>query len=326
MDSNKEDRYGMFLKVDLFLQNNADDLDFNPAIAATQTTLHSYISLIAQADSTATRDITGFTAAKNQHREDQIAQFKLVRAGLMGYFTALPDIKAKTIIDFNDSDIDKFRDSELYMKTDQVLDIALPVKTLLVPYGVAEAQVDALETLNNAWQALEPIGRLEEAVNKASAKDVDRYFELTFKLLDDTLDSYLKVVQYNNPNLYSQYQTARMIDDSGGGSDTTGYNTQNIIIPANGTMSWPIGNPGFPVPPELQVYARAITNTMYICTSPDGSGSCTLAPTTFVAEKGVTFKNNIGSMNIDLNNNYIHITNPSDDDGIIRVGVKDDED
>jgi hypothetical protein len=326
MDSHKEDRYSMFLKVDLFLQNNATDLAFNPAIATSQTTLHSYISLIAQADSTATRDITGFTAAKNQHRADQIEQFKLVRAALMGYYTTSPDIKVKEIIDYEDSEIDKFRDSELYMKTDQVLDIALPIKTMLVPFGATAAQVDALDTLNNAWQALEPIGRLEEAVNKASAKDVGRYFDKTFKLLDDTLDSYLKVVQYNNPNLYDQYLTARMIDDSGGNSGTDGYLTQDMIIPAGGTISWPMGEPGTQVPPETQVYVRAITNTMYVCTTAAPEGTCAPGAGTFVADKGVTFKGNIGSMGLDLNNHYIHITNPSADDGIIRVGVQDDDD
>jgi hypothetical protein len=326
MNSNKEDRFGMFLKVDLYLVTYAADLAFNPAIATTQTSLNSLINLIAQADSTATRDITGFTAAKNQHRANQIAEFKRVRAGLMGYYTATPDIKVKTIIDFPDSDIDKFRDSELYMKTDQVLDIALPIKALLTPFGVAEAQVDALATLNSLWPSLEPIGRKEEAVNKASAKDVDRYFEQTHNLLDNTLDSYMKVVQYNNPNLYDQYQTARMIDDSGGNSGTEGYNTQTFTIPAGGTMSWLVSDEGVTIPPEVQVYARAITTTMYICTTPTSGGSCALGAGTFVAEKGVTYKDAIGNMGIDLNNLYLNITNPSGEDGVIRVGVKDDED
>src|SRR5688572_26579564 len=102
MDSNQEDHYGMYLKTDLYLVKNALALAFNTAIATTRTALNSLINAIAQADSTATRDLTGFTEAKNLHKADQLLLFKIVRAGLMGYYTTNPDPAKKVIINYTD--------------------------------------------------------------------------------------------------------------------------------------------------------------------------------------------------------------------------------
>jgi hypothetical protein len=319
MNSAQEDRFGMYLKVDLFLVTHALDLAFNPAIGTGRTALNSLISLISQSDSTATRNITGFTAAKNLHRAQQIAQFKLVRAGMLGYYTANPDIKNKTIVNFTDSEIDKFRDSELYMKSDQVLDLALPVKALLLPFGVAAAEVDSLETLNNIWQAMEPIGRQEEGVNKASAEDVVKYMAQAISLLTDTMDSYLKVVQYTNPNLYSQYLTARMIDDSGGNSGSEGFEVQTITVPSGGTVTFPMEGP--PSADE-EIYIRAIDGSVYLCGSTTPVAACTPGAGTFLAERGVTFKGLMANLGIDFNQPYVNLTNPSPDIVTVRIGTK----
>ncbi len=322
MNSAQEDHYGMYLKVDLMLGTNAPDLAFNPAIATNKTILHSLINLIAQADSTATRDITGFTTAKNEHRTQQIAQFKLVRAAMMGYYTTNPDIKSKTIIDFNDSDIDKFRDAELYIKTDQLLDLALPVKAVLDTFGVTSGEVDALEALNEAWQSLEPIGRQEEGVNKAAREDVGRYMVQTDKLVKNTLDSYLKVVEYTNPNLYSRYLTARMIDNSGGNSGTEGYDVQTLNIPAGGSVLFPIGAGS--INPLLQIYLRAISGNVFVCTTDLPASPC-VAAGSYQLLQGVTFKKSIGELGIDLNKNTLQLTNPGLSDAVIRAGVKEEE-
>lgn len=321
MTSAQEDHYGMYLKVDLFLDTYATELAFNPAIATTKTAIHSLISLAAQSDSTATRDITGFTAAKNEHRAQQITQFKLVRAALMGYYTTNPDIKSKTIIDFNDSDIDRFRDAELYMKTDQVLDLALPIKALLTTFGVTAGQVDALDALNAAWQGLEPIGRQEEGVNKAAREDTDRYLQQLDNLIKNTLDNYLKVVQYNNPNLYSQYETARMIDDSGGQSDSTGYEVSSLTIPAGGSVNFPVG-PG-PIMASLDIYMRVVTQGggVYVCTTEVAASPCTGG---YQLVSGITYKGPIGNLGIDLNLPVLQITNPGLTDVVVRAGVKEE--
>ncbi len=320
MNSSQEDHYGMFLKTDLYLVTNATALAYNPAIATTRTALNSLINAIAQADSTATRDITGYTEAKNAHRETQLTLFKKVRAGLMGYYTGNLDPRYREIINHTDSAINDFRDAEIYIKTDQVLDIALPIKADLVPFGVTEAEVDSLDTLNDAWPALEPSGRMEEAINKASRQDVSRFIEQTVTLLDGTLDNYLKVVQYNDPNLYSQYQTARMIDDSGGGSDSNGYDVQNYIIPANGSIIINLNTSG-PLPGSLEIYMRAISGGIRVCTTDLPANPCA---TGYELIQGVTFKGPLSNLNIDLNKTNLQFTNPGLVDVVVRAGVRSD--
>jgi hypothetical protein len=322
MTSEQEDKYGMYLKVDLLLVTYATELSFNPNIALTRTALNTLINAIAQADSTATRDITGYTVAKNQHRSQQVALFKKVRAGMMGYLTGNPDVKKRLIVDFSDSDIDKFRDTELYMKTDQVLDIALPVKTLLVPYGVADTDVEALDTLNAAWLMTEPTSRQEIGVNKAARKDVSRFMEQADMLITETLDNYLKVVQYNNPNLYDQYLTARMIDDSGGQSDSTGYEIISLTIPAGGSVNFPAG-PG-PIEEQVEIYLRVVTQGggVYVCTTNVPASPCTGG---YQLLSGITYKGPIGNLGLDLHLPVLQITNPGLTEVIVRAGVKEEQ-
>lgn len=319
MNSAQEDHYGMYLKVDLYLVTYATDLAFNPAIATTRTSLNSLINLIAQADSTATRDITGFTLAKNQHREQLITEFKRIRSAMIGYLIANPDIKKKMIVDFENSEIDKFTDPELYMKTDQVLDLALPVKALLVPYGVTGAQVDALNALNELWPSMEPLGRLEEGVNKAARKDVSAYMEQTNALLKNVLDGYLKIVESNNPNLYDQYLTARMIDDSGGNSGTEGYEIQTTTIPPGGSVTFPVG-PG-PINPDLQLYFRVVTigGGVVICTTGMPASPCMGG---YALASGTTFKDTASALGIDLMLPTIQVTNPGLAPVVVRGGIK----
>jgi len=319
MNSKQEDHYAMYLKVDLFLVTNAADLAFNPSIAGTRTALNTLITAIAQSDSTATRNITGYTAAKNEHRTNQLEQFKKVRAGLLGYYTANPDIKAKTIINFTDTDINEFRDPDIFIKTDQLLDLALPIKALLVPYGVTAAEVDMLQTLNNAWPALEPTGRMEEAVNKAAGEDVERYLPQVSNLLANTLDSYMKVVEYNDPNHYSQYLTARMIDDSGGNSGTEGYEVTTTTVPAGASVIIPVG--GGTIPPDLQLYLRVVSTGggVFICTTNLPASPCTSG---YELKAGNTFKDTASALGIDLSLPNLQVTNPGLSAVTVRTGVK----
>lgn len=307
----------MYLKVDLFLVINAIALGFNPAIAIVRTALNSLINAIAQADSTATRDITGYTEAQKAHKADLLLHFKIVRAGLMGYYTGNLDPAKKLIIDHTDTAIDEFRNAEIYIKTDQLLDIAIPVKALLVPFGVTEAQVDALETLNNAWPAIEPSNRMEQALNKASGEEVDRLMLQTETLLDKTLDSYLKIVQYNDPVLHSQYLTARMIDDSGGGSGSDGYNVETLTIPAGGSIILPVSNG--PIEPLTDIYLRAVNQKVFVCTTDLPASPCVVG---YELIAGQTFKGAIQGMGLDLMKQNLQLTNPGPDDAKVRAGKK----
>jgi len=205
------------------------------------------------------------------------------------------------------------------MKTDQVLDLALPVKALLVPYGVTGAQVDALDSLNQLWPSLEPIGRQEEGVNKAAGEDVDRYMPKVTELLTKTLDGYLKVVQYNNPNVYSQYQTARMIDDSGGNSGTEGYDIQNYVIPPGGSVIFEIEDS--PIPADMELYIRVVSTGggITICTTNLPASPCTAG---YTLTAGTTFKNQISAIGLNLSLSNLQFTNPGLTEVIVRAGAK----
>lgn len=319
MNSKQEDKFGMFLKTDQILVVHALILAFNPAIATARTVLNTFINAIAQADSTTTRDITGYTQAKNDHKNAQSALFKIVRAGLMAHFTTNLDVAIREVINFSDTEIDYFRDAELYMRTDQLLDVALPVKNSLATSGVTATQVEDLDTMNQAWYAIEPSSRIQEGVNKAAGEMVDVIFVQTDNHIKNTIDNLMKVMQYNNANIYSQYLTARMIDDSGGSSGSDGYEVSNLTVPAGGSILLPVFSSGGGIPADLDVYLRAINGNVTVCTTNLPANPCSSG---FALQQGATYKGLFSGLSLDMSNSAIQFTNNSVNNVIVRAGTK----
>lgn len=317
MNDQLEDKLGMYIKVDTFATNNAAALAANAQIEATRVVVHDNILNIIQLESIATRDLSGFGEAKGDAAQLLINRVLLVRGASTGYFTANPDKGKKRIVEFPTGDIQKLRDKDLLSLADQVHDIADPVKATLTAFGCTAAQVDSLVTLSTAYLTISELPRSEQGLSKAAGNERDRVFGKTDDVLTDGMDDYLIVFEQTNAQLYDQYQTARMIDDSGGGSGTDGFTVQNYELPPG--VAVPFGP--IPTPVDREVYMRQLGGTVgvLVCTKPLETEACTSG---FILTPSETVKQPWSAFGL-TDNAWVIFTNPGAESVTVRAGLRD---
>ncbi len=315
MNSNLEDHLGTLIKCNTFLTDNAASFLGNADIASERVILANNIEGIFQADSTATRPLEGFTDWKAIKAKDLVDAVLLVRAGCVGYYRKNYDTGKLIIVDFPDSRMDQLRDKEISTVADQVHDVANQIKLLLAPYNVTAANVDAIPTKRTAYGLVLELPRTEEAISKAAGEDRDRLFDLAFKTTLENLKAYLLTFKYTNPNLFSRWQTALMIDNSGGGSGTEGYDVQTFLIPPNSSVAF-----GAVPPADKFFYTRQIGGALGVlaCVKPLNTDSCT---TGFEMVPGVTTKKILNEYPL-VGSGFIIFTNPNSETVTVRAGVK----
>ena len=221
MEDNQIEYVGMFVKVKTFLTKKAAALAATPIIASSiKPALSTKISEILTEEQDASSPITGSTELKKNLRTDVEDKGFEVAAACAAYYTiTVPNPVLRVKCEFERSDLSngRMRDSDLYVRMSKVHEIAEPVKTLLSDFGVAGADVDALETaLNDLFIEIQgPKDAI--GARAASGKQVDRLILQARKIIDTQLDVVMKYYLTNDPELYDYYLTARSIDQTGGG-------------------------------------------------------------------------------------------------------------
>jgi hypothetical protein len=196
-----------------------------------------------------------------------------------------------------------------------VHDIADPIKSLMAPYLVTAGNVDSIPTRMLAYKNVLELPRTEEAISKAAGEERDR---LLSKLFDPTLknlDNYLLPFKYANPMLYSQYLTARAIDESGGGADTNGYEVHNYQIAPGASRTFMAS-----LDDAQQVYFRQLGGTIgvRICRRAAEGDVCDAG---YELTPGATVKTTIGEMAMTAGA-FIIFTNPNAGTVTVRAGLK----
>ncbi len=316
MDSTQEDRFGMLIKMELFLSNNAATLAINPDIAIIQGGIVQNNTDIIQADSTATRNLTGITLDKNQYRTNVENSLLTVAGAARGYYTTNSDLSKKRMVTFVKTDITRLRDSDVIIKADQVHDVADPIKTSLAAWGVADTDVDALPTHVATYRQWLQKPASERNISTVAGINVDKEFEDSDELLGN-LDDHMSVYEYTNNLLFQNYRLSRAIDDSGGNSGSEGFEVNNTTIPGNGSL---ILNGVNLDDLTKQIYIRVIGGSgLFICSTDGSTGPCTSG---FLAEPGVTYKITVGDLGLNPALPQIQITNPGTEAVVFRFGTK----
>lgn len=315
MDSRQEDKLGMAIKTNLFLTANAAAVAANAIIATGNATLKTAIDNIINADSTATRNLTGFTQTKEQKRVNLEKSVLTVAAASLGYYTTNEDLSKQALVRFSKSDIERSRDADLLVIADQVSDIATPIIASLAPWGVVAANLTSLTADTTAFKDWIKKPRVEQINSQVAGGQVDGFFDTVDDVLGK-LDNQMAVYQFTNESLYNGYSLSRSVDDSGGGSDSSNFSLQDAAIGANETITIYTGtlNNG------KRLYLRFISsagNKVRMCTSATAATACADG---FTATANNTYKKSIGDFGLDVTKTNINITNLSGEVSEVRWG------
>jgi hypothetical protein len=319
MNSYQEDRYSTLLKIDLFIERNSAALSINPGFAAVDGELDGLRAEIFANDVMAERDLRGFTITKKQHRTALENKAFHVSSGLRGYFAELNDRTNLSLIDFPISHFRYATEEKLNTDAEIVWKTADPLQSFLGPNQVTPADISELQTLRTQFVAMMKVNRAEEGASKAARENLVRLFEQAFNGVLFKLDNMMMPFAITNPTLYSEYETARMIDDTGGNSGTEGYNIDEFSLPPGASLTWDIDFSS--LQPDRGLYLRAIGGSVNICSTNLPADPCASG---FEVVQGVTFKGIFGDLGLDTSKTHIQFTNPGLTTAIVRAGLKEE--
>lgn len=318
MNDLQEDKFGMYFKTSHFLSVNSATLAVNPLIAVLKTTLDTAIADITAQDVIAQTDIRGYTEAKNDAEtvlEDSVLH---IARGLHGYYSSLGDKGMTRKVDMSKSEVLNSRDGNLNTQAEIIYGIAEPVKALLAPHLVSVADVDALLTRRLAFMALFSVPREKQGDGKAAREELTRLFASVDQGLDTDLDAQLAVYESVNPVLFSKYRTARMIDDSGGGSGSEGYDLQNFTVPAGGLVQF-----GATPLPAREIYLRNLSDGgVFLCTTDGTTGPCSAG---YILNGHALVKTAFGALGLNPALPLVQFSNNGSEDVLVRAGLKAEE-
>lgn len=113
------------------------------------------------------------------------------------------------------------RDTDAYIKAKQVYQLAKPVEALLAPYNVLPADVSELNVRCEQFLSVVQLPERKVGEKKSWNEEFTRIlYTIIEEILPKKLDPLMGTLEFDNEQLYSEYLSARSIDDNptGGGN------------------------------------------------------------------------------------------------------------
>jgi len=200
-----------------FAENHAAITAQIPAFAAQKTSFDALITGILETAAEAAYDRTGYAQDKKEARTKLENAMQRISTGAALYYTHLaPDEALADRLRLCQKGAANQPAATLIVNALAIHEVADTVKTMLVPYGISAAMVDALPALIDGFESL-------RSAPQESRLEAARYRKLYLVrlseakvLLRQIIDPMLELLQYDHDLLYLKYRNSRKIQRSGG--------------------------------------------------------------------------------------------------------------
>lgn len=224
MTNRNEDKLSMYEKVQLFLNNHISTLSSiiaNTAVA--KTDFDQKIQDLMNTIASAGMQTTGYTQIKENARLQLETSLLKIMRGLkaVAIDNNYLDLKAKSA--YTRTDVERMRDSEIYTTTLRILDLTQTYQTQLTNYAITSINLQDLKNYNNAFFAVIQLPKDKIGERASYNQLIELQMASVDALLKERLDVYMDLIEFDFPQLYAQYKSARAIDTSGGNTSNKTY-------------------------------------------------------------------------------------------------------
>ncbi len=160
-------------------------------------------------------ELDGYAMDKGARKE------KMVRATLTvanKVFAFAEDTSAAVLrekMDLSYSDLIAPRDAVVAQKCQGVYDEATTVLASLAPYGVVAADLTALQSLIDAYEAVISAPRVAITVRKGATEQIEQLVREGTTILTNRMDKLMADFKGTNPDFYQEYFDARVVVNTG---------------------------------------------------------------------------------------------------------------
>ena len=140
------ERLHMIMSVHGFLEHEQATIEtILPLVAPERVKLNDFINVVFKLSGKASFDSTGYAVGKKELRDKlTVEAYRIGKAAAMYYTMVVSDQTLYERAQINRTQLKRLSAGDLVNKARLISQTALPIKTLLLPYGVDAATVDAL--------------------------------------------------------------------------------------------------------------------------------------------------------------------------------------
>jgi len=217
-DDRQEDKLSMYLVVSAHLTENQTVWQAVPAFVNAENAFRAEVDGIQSLAQAQDQPSAGVTADKQRLRGEMAEAAMPVVGALKTLAAVTSDGDLAAQAGLTRSDFVYGRDTQAADRADIVHDLAAARAADLADYGIAQAQIDSLRTVIDAYRDVLTRPREVIAATAAATAQLDEAFARADAVLTGQLDNLVELFRQSQAAFYLGYQNARQIVDSPGGS------------------------------------------------------------------------------------------------------------
>lgn len=186
------------------------------AFAATYNLLAAKIPLLEQNRDAQMQATTGITTDKNNKRQLMVDKAAFIQNRLQSYANVNNNPELYDSVKFSPSKMKTARDTEIVGICNTILAKATANAATLVNFGVTAALITELQTSITNYSATVAKPKTAISQTKTATENLAKLFKEIDDLLNKRLDLDIELFKVPKPEFYSQYQTARIVIQTGG--------------------------------------------------------------------------------------------------------------
>ncbi len=213
MNRNDQNWFNMFNTVKDFMTAKKSEFPALSYLWEVHQQLENQIKLIAELDAQSGQTSKGFSAAKTAIRKDLEKNLIKLVAYLMNVATFTNQVVLLHEIDFKDNQLKKASEQMLVSRGEFLLQKARANEQAALEFGMPAEYLVTTEQLLNDYKVAQTTPRQAIVGSVDVNARLDEEMEATNNLIKNKLDVVMKLVKIENPILYGQYKSARVIVD-----------------------------------------------------------------------------------------------------------------
>jgi hypothetical protein len=214
MNAIQENKVSMYFKVRLFFTNHLTTLaTLVPALTAAVATFNAKLDLLGAYDQTATEANDGYATQKDIYRKDMRDKAMIVANGIKAYALTIADMSLAAKATIVKSTLDMMRDTDVLYWCENLITIANPIATPLIPMGVTAAKLAACVSATAKYKSYIQAPADQRSESEAAGIAVDIKIKETDATLE-LIDALIETQRQDQAQLYNKYQGDRGIDDN----------------------------------------------------------------------------------------------------------------
>ena len=213
MKKTYRNRFAMFNNVKDFVTAKKNELTDVPNLWEVHQQLENQIKVIGELDGQTGQTSKGYSAAKKAIRKELVKNLIRLVAYLKNVATFTNQVVLLHEIDFKDSHLKRSSEQMLVSRGEFILQKARANEQAAVEFGMTPEHLSSTEQLLSDYKAAQTTPRQAIVGSVDVNARLDEEMEATNDLIKNKLDVIMKLVKIDNPTLYGQYKSARVIVD-----------------------------------------------------------------------------------------------------------------